>query len=304
MTSPLTYASLIAAGYTLLIFLVALYAHRKRESGQSAVANPYVYSLSLAVYCTSWTFYGSVGKAATTGIDFLLIYLGPSLTAFSWFFLLTRIIRISKENNITSIADFISLRYGKSAWLGALVTLISLFGIMPYIALQIKAVATSFSLISGLGGSLSTVSGIPPNEQEFPTGLILALILAGFSIIFGARRLISSERHEGLVAAVAFESLVKLFSLVAVGIFVTWGLFDGFSDIFTRFKTAYPELFTRLMTLDTGGSQSGYVPSLRCCSCRWRRSCCSPGSSISWSPKTRTNATYPKPCGSSRPTCL
>jgi sigma-B regulation protein RsbU (phosphoserine phosphatase) len=100
--------------YIALLFMVAYYADTKREEGRSIISNPNVYSLSIAVYATSWTFYGSVGKAATSGLDFLLIYLGPSLTVFSWWFLLRKIVRISKENNITSIADFISSRYGKS----------------------------------------------------------------------------------------------------------------------------------------------------------------------------------------------
>ncbi|HBA72825.1 MAG TPA: stage II sporulation protein E, partial [Geobacter sp.] len=139
MNTGIVYATSISALYTAIIFLVAWYAHHRKEIGRSIVSNPIVYSLSIAVYCTSWTFYGSVGKASTTGIDFLMIYLGPSLAAFSWLFLLRRIVKISKENNITSIADFISLRYGKSLWLGALVTIIAVLGIMPYIALQIKA---------------------------------------------------------------------------------------------------------------------------------------------------------------------
>jgi len=253
-------ATLIALAYTLLIFLIAWYAHKRKESGRSIIANPYVYSLSIAVYCTTWTFYGSVGRAATIGIDFLMIYLGPSLTAFSWIFLLRRIVRISKENNITSIADFISLRYGKSLWLGALVTLIAILGIMPYIALQIKAVSTSFFLISGFQAeSIRIPHG--GAELQLPTGLLLALILSLFSVIFGARRLVSSERHEGLIAAVAFESLVKLVSMFVVGLFVTYQLFDGFSDIFTRFQAARPELFTRLFTLGGAKGDPGYTSS-------------------------------------------
>jgi sigma-B regulation protein RsbU (phosphoserine phosphatase) len=253
-------ASIISLAYTLLIFFIAWYAHRRKDAGRSIIANPYVYSLSIAVYCTSWTFYGSVGRAATIGIDFLLIYLGPTLTAFSWFFLLRRIVRISKENNITSIADFISLRYGKSPWLGALVTLIAILGIMPYIALQIKAVSTSFYLISGFRAeSIHLPSGGP--EVTFPTGLLLALILSLFSIIFGARRLVSSERHEGLIAAVAFESLVKLVSLLGVGLFVTYHLFNGFSDIFTRFHALQPEQFSRLFTFGGAIDNPDYVPS-------------------------------------------
>ncbi|MDA8429223.1 MAG: SpoIIE family protein phosphatase [Geobacteraceae bacterium] len=260
MNSGFASAALIALLYTLLIFLIAWYAHHRKTIGRSIVGNPYVYTLSIAVYCTSWTFYGSVGKAATTGIDFLMIYLGPSLTAFSWFFLLRRIIQISKENNITSIADFISLRYGKSLWLGALVTLIAILGIMPYIALQIKAVSTSFYLISGFqGDSFHIPHG--GSDLNVPSGLLLALILSLFGVMFGARRLVSSERHEGLIAAVAFESLVKLISILGVGAFVTYRLFDGFSDIFTRFQAAYPANFARLFTLGSENISPEAIPS-------------------------------------------
>lgn len=260
MKTGLASAAIISLLYTLLIFLIAWYAHHRKLAGRSIVGNPYIYSLSIAVYCTSWTFYGSVGRAATTGIDFLMIYLGPSLTAFSWFFILRRMVQISKENNITSIADFISLRYGKSPWLGALVTLIAILGIMPYIALQIKAVSTSFYLISGSQGSSIR---IPHGDADLsiPSGFVLALILSVFSVIFGARRLVSSERHEGLVAAVAFESLVKLVSLLGVGIFVTYQLFDGFGDIFTRFQTLYPEKFSQIFTLGAASSDPYYIPS-------------------------------------------
>src|ERR1035437_9084861 len=146
MNGIISSVAAISLLYTTLIFLIAWYAHHRKETGRSIISNPVIYSLSLGVYCTSWTFYGSVGKAATTGIDFLLIYLGPSLTAFSWRFLLRRIVKISKEHNITSIADFLSQRYGKSPWLGALVTAIAFLGTMPYIALQLKAVSSSFSL--------------------------------------------------------------------------------------------------------------------------------------------------------------
>jgi len=261
VNTGLAQAAVISLVYTLLIFLVAWFAHHRKKIGRSIAGNPYIYTLCIAVYCTSWTFYGSVGKAATTGIDFLMVYLGPSLAAFSWFFLLRRIIRISKEHNITSIADFISLRYGKSIWLGALITLIAIFGIMPYIALQIKAVSTSFYLISGLQDK--TIH-IPHGSSDLPlpTGLLLALTLSIFSVIFGARRLISSERHEGLMAAVAFESLVKLVSMFGVGIFVTYYLFDGFADIFTRFGNAHPADFARIFTLSSSTGEGATIPSL------------------------------------------
>lgn len=253
-------AALVSLLYVTLMFLVAWYANRRKEQNRCLINNPYIYTLSIAVYCTSWTFYGSVGKASTTGIDFLMIYLGPTLTAFSWFFLLRRIVAISKENNITSIADFISLRYGKSLWLGALVTIIAILGIMPYIALQIKAVTTSFDLISGYG-STSGFSLPSPGGITIPSGFLLALFLSLFSVIFGARHLSSSEQHVGLVAAVALESLIKLVCLLAVGIFVTYGLFDGFGDIFTTFSKAHPQLFDQLFTLSPKHNLPGYIPS-------------------------------------------
>ncbi len=248
MTLNIFHVALIAICYTLILFLVAWYARRRFEEGRSLVNNPLVYSLSIAVYCTTWTFYGSVGKAATSGIDFLMIYLGPSLVAFSWFYILRRIIRISKENNVSSIADLISLRYGNSQLLGSLVTLIAVLGIMPYIALQIKAVVTSFAIVSGVSDH-SIRFGAPESSITLPTGFALALILSIFGVIFGARRRPTTERHEGLIAAVAFESVVKLFSLLIVGIFVTWFLFDGFADILGQFRLQYPQLFERLFTL-------------------------------------------------------
>ncbi len=234
--------------YIALLFLVAYYADKRERMGKSITSNAFVYSLSIAVYATSWTFYGSVGKAATTGIDFILIYLGPSLTAFSWWFLLRKIVRVTKENNTTSLADFISSRYGKSQWLGALVTLISIMGIMPYIGLQLKAVSSSFSIITSHPDFhlrfMDTFSLPSPHP-----GFFSALILGAFSVTFGARHLISSERHEGMVAAIAVESVVKLVAFLIVGIFVTYFLFDGIIDIFGRMQAKNPEQLNHLITL-------------------------------------------------------
>ncbi|WP_243371369.1 SpoIIE family protein phosphatase [Geotalea sp. SG265] len=233
--------------YIALLFLVAYLADKRQREGRSITSNAVIYALSIAVYATSWTFYGSVGKAATTGMDFILTYLGPSLTAFSWWFFLRKIIRVTKENNTTSLADFISSRYGKSQWLGALVTIISIMGIMPYIGLQLKAVSSAFSIITGhpdfhlrFMDSISLPSPHP--------GFFSALILAAFSVIFGARHLVSSERHEGLVAAIALESIVKLAAFLIVGIFVTYFLFDGFGDIFQRMYEKNPIMLEHLIT--------------------------------------------------------
>ncbi len=242
--------------YFGVLFGVAYYADRQRQRGHSLIDNASVYSLSLAVYCTSWTFYGSVGRAATTGIDFLAIYLGPTLIAFSWWFLLRKIVRISKEQNIASIADFISSRYGKSSLLGAIVTIFAVLGIMPYIALQLKAVARTFDLLVYPVATSNTMHVLPKFDLHFDSALVVALILGLFGVLFGARHLDSSERHEGLVAAIALESLVKIIAFVAAGIFVTYGLFDGFADIFHDFLTRFPE---REHLLRFGSGENSYA---------------------------------------------
>ncbi len=246
---PVQIVTLTSLLYFALLFAVAYYADKRRAEGRSIISNSYIYSLSLAVYFTSWTFYGSVGRSATSGLDFLPVYLGPTLIAFSWWFLLRKMVRVSKEQNIVSIADFISSRYGKSAMLGAIVTIFSVLGIMPYIALQLKAVAHTFHLLSGR--TAAEVDNLLPG-LPFPvdTALVLTFLLALFSILFGARHLDASERHEGLVAAIALESLVKVLAFVAVGIFVTYGVFNGFIDVFTRFVDTFPER-SHLWLLDT-----------------------------------------------------
>ena len=245
----------VSFGYFVLLFLVACYAEKCRKTGNCLLKNSHIYSLSLAVYCTSWTFYGSVGKAATSGLDFLPIYLGPTLIAFTWWFFLRKMLLISKQQNITSIADFLSSRYDRSTVLGAIVTLFAVFGITPYIALQLKAIAQTLSILTiplatqnhGLG------SYLPGNID---IAFIVALLLAIFGILFGARTLDSSEKHEGLVVAVAFESIVKLVAFLAVGIFVTYGLFDGFIDIFQRFSEQFPERNDLLLL---GTAQTPYI---------------------------------------------
>ncbi len=240
---PVEIVALASVLYFFLLFSVAYYADKRRAAGKSIISNSYIYSLSLAVYFTSWTFYGSVGRAATTGIDFLPVYLGPTLIAFSWWFLLRKMVRVSKEQNIVSIADFISSRYGKSAFLGAVVTIFAVVGIMPYIALQLKAVAHTFDILTVLPGKgrYGVTELIPVLPPYLDTAFIVALFLGIFGVLFGARHLDASERHEGLVAAIALESLVKIVAFLAVGLFVTYGLFDGFGDIFERFFAEFPD---------------------------------------------------------------
>ncbi|MEK6742017.1 MAG: ATP-binding protein [Nitrospirota bacterium] len=240
MFSPWVLLTIILA-YLLFLFFVAYIAERKERQGKSLVSNPYIYSLSLAVYCTSWTFYGSVGRAANSGLSFLTIYLGPTLMAALWWLILRKIILISKENRITTISDFISSRYGKSLGLSALVTIVAVVGITPYLGLQLKAIMSTFSLLSG------------QHEGSHFAGWFISFILGVFAIIFGARRLDSSERHGGLVFAVAFESAFKLVAFLLVGIFVTYGLFDGIGDIMAKMKESS---YAGLMTLSEGSQES------------------------------------------------
>ena len=236
--------------YLWLLFAIAYYGDRRADAGRSVIGNPYVYSLSIAVYCTSWTFYGSVGRAASSGLDFVTIYLGPTLAFVLWWWVIGKIIRISKVNRITSIADFISSRYGKSTLLSGLVTVIAVVAITPYISLQLKAVSQSFAVLIHYP-DLDAVSRTPvPLIGD--TALLVALVLASFSILFGTRHIDASEHHEGLVLAIAVESIVKLVAFLLVGLYVTFGLYDGFGDLFGR-AAARPDL-THLLVIDGAGA--------------------------------------------------
>src|SRR5512147_2419418 len=168
---------LVLLGYLMLLFALAHFAEQKEKSGRSIINNPYIYSLSLAVYCTSWTFYGSVGKAATSGLSFLTIYLGPTLMAALWMVILKKVVRIAKANRITTLSDFIGSRYGKSLSLSSLITIVAVIGITPYIGLQIKAIISTFTIISG------------ETTGSAAAGLFITFTLGIFAIIFGARRL-------------------------------------------------------------------------------------------------------------------
>lgn len=226
--------------YIGLLFGIAYSSDRFADMGRSVISNPYIYALSLAVYCTAWTFYGSVGRAAQAGPGFLPIYLGPTLTITLGWLILRKIIRISKTHRITSIADFIASRYGKSSLLGGIVTIIAVLGIVPYISLQLKAVSSSYSIIKQYPNIM-----MPKHITHIPilsdTAFYIALILAVFAILFGTRHLEITERHEGLVTAIAFESIVKLVAFIAVGIFVTYSIHDGFADLFQKAREV-PEI--------------------------------------------------------------
>ncbi len=228
----------IALAYIGFLFLVASYGDRRHQVTRGNRARLLIYPLSLAIYCTSWTFFGSVGVAAHTGIEFLTIYIGPVLMVGLTYPLIIRIIRLAKGQNITSIADFIAARYGKSQAVAATVALIAIVGMIPYIALQLKAVSAS------VGTILAAVSA--GNGAAEPLlgdiALFVALLMAAFAVLFGTRHVDATEHQDGLMLAVATESVIKLVAFLAVGIFVTFVMFPGplalFADALQRPETA------------------------------------------------------------------
>ncbi len=231
MLSP-DFVILTAVGYVGLLFLLAYLSDARAKSGSVGfLRSPIVYTLSISVYCTSWTFYGAVGTAARNGLEFAAIYMGPTLVFVGWWFLLRKLIRIAHTQHITSIADFLSSRFGKSSRLAVLVTLIAVVSIAPYIALQLKAITTSIQAVSVAKGAgtdhLATL-------DEVTLALGVAIGMALFTILFGTRNVNAREQHPGVVAAIAFEAVVKLLALVAVGLFVIFGVSDGIADIYAR----------------------------------------------------------------------
>jgi len=214
---------IILSIYLALLFVIAHWAEKRGNSKWTN--NPYIYTLSLAVYCSAWTYYGSIGVAANSGLNYLPIYIGPIIIIPAWIIILRKIIRISKINKISSIADFISLRYGNSRFLGALVTLICIFGILPYIALQLKAISETFHVVT----KTSTHSNVFNDTTTY-----VAIALALFASYYGTRYVDASEKRKGIVTAVAMESILKLFFFILLGIYVTFFVFDGFDDIYAQ----------------------------------------------------------------------
>jgi len=220
---------LACLSYATFLFVVAFWAEKRAEAGRLGwLRSPWVYTLSLSIYCTAWTFYGAVGYAARSGLEYLTIYLGPSLVMIGWWWILRKLVRIGRTQRITSVADLISSRYGKSTTLGVLVTLLAVIGTTPYIALQLQSVALSFAVFG-----LNDPSGMVVPDLD-KTALWVAAGLALFTILFGTRNLDANERHHGVVTAIALEAVVKFVALVGVGMFVVWGLSDGMGDMMTR----------------------------------------------------------------------
>lgn len=212
--------------YAGFLFLIAFWAERRAAAGRLGwLRSPMVYTLSLSVYCTGWTFYGAVGSAARNGLEYVTIYLGPSLVFFSWWYLLRKLVRIGQAQRITSIADLISSRYGKSAALGVVVTLLAVVGSTPYIALQLQSMTLSISVLAE-----NSVQDVAFSARI--TTFWLAVGLAIFAILFGTRTIDANEQHHGVVTAIAFEAVIKLVALLAVGIFVVWGINSGPAQVF------------------------------------------------------------------------
>ncbi len=228
----------IALAYIGFLFLVASYGDRRHELFRGNSARLLIYPLSLAIYCTSWTFFGSVGVAARTGFDFLTIYIGPVLMVGLAYPLIIRIVRLTKAQNITSIADFIAARYGKSQAVAATVAVIAIVGMIPYIALQLKAVSAS------VGTILDEISAGSVAAQPVigDVALFVALLMAAFAVLFGTRHIDATEHQDGLMLAIATESIIKLVAFLAVGVFVTFVMFPGplalFSDALSHARTA------------------------------------------------------------------
>ena len=215
---------LISIIYLGLLSLVAYFADKRAKTGKAIQGNPYVYALSLAVYCTAWTYYGSVGKAASDGLSFLAIYLGPIIGMPLWLFLITRIVKISNALRINTLADFIATRFGKSTTLSVLVTIMCILGVVPYVSIQLKAIDSSIKVLS------------PDADQIllFDSAFLVVILLTAFILVFTFRTVDSTKKHHGLVSAIALESVVKLIAFLLVGGFITYGMFDGFGDIFNR----------------------------------------------------------------------
>ena len=245
---------LFAIAYIGVLFAIAWAGDRwGRNRRRPALGRPLIYGLSIAVYCSTWTFFGSVGSATSSGWSFLAVYIGPALVFLFGWKLLTRIVRLSKAQNITSIADFLAARYGKSPTVAAVVTIVALIGLLPYIALQLKAVVLATETLFG-GNPLVSVQ--LPSIGIVDTAFVTTLAMAAFAVFFGTRHIDATEHQDGLMVAIAAESLIKLIAFLSVGVFV---VFYAFGDMVTFMSTVSlnDEIVQRFSSLD--GSSSWMV---------------------------------------------
>jgi Na+/proline symporter len=233
---------LLSIGYLGLLFVIAQIGDAYAARWRGGRIERLVYGLALAIYCTSWTFYGSVGRASTQGLDFFLIYAGPILVITLGAPVLAKIIAAAKRQNSTSIADFLASRYGRSRSVGAMVTCIAVIGVVPYIALQLKAVSASFTVMTS---AIDGGAGIQL-PLFFDTAFLVAVTMAAFTILFGLRTVEAAVHHRGLMMAIAFESVVKLIALLAVGYFVTYQMAGGADALMARVQQS-PELAAQIV---------------------------------------------------------
>jgi len=234
---------LLSLGYLGLLFAIAHLGDRLAPRWYQGRSGATIYALSLAIYCTSWTFYGSVGRAALSGPDFILIYVGPVLAITLGYPVMGKMIAVAKRQNVTSIADFIGSRYGKSRAVAVLVTLFAVIGVLPYISLQMQAVSVTFEVLVGSDMAHLLNASLPPPWRD--TAMFVAGIMALFTILFGVRHVQATEQHRGMMLAIAFESLVKLAAFLAVGFFIVYGVFDSGTDLLQRVQ-ASPALAEQL----------------------------------------------------------
>ncbi len=219
----------VSLAYVLALFVVAFMAERAARAGRVKwLRAPLIYTLSLSIYCTAWTFYGAVGFAVRSGLEFVTIYLGPSLVMLGWWWIVRKLVRIGRSQRITSIADLISSRFGKSNLLAVGLTLLAVIGTTPYIALQLQSVTQSYGVFAD-----ASEAGFDAYDQA-TTALWVAVGLALFTILFGTRKLDVNERHDGVVMAIAVEAVVKLVALLAVGVFVVWGIAGGIGPMMAQ----------------------------------------------------------------------
>ena len=240
MYSPL-FVLLLLAAYICCLFLLARWAERRADAGRSVTDKPLVYALSLATYCTSWTFYGAVGQAVGSGLLFLATSLGPTLCAALWWVLLRKLVRIKASFHITSIADLLAARYGKSHRIAALATAVAFLGSVPYVALQLRSVTAAFSLVTG--GESLLLGAIGP---------LVAALMVAYTILLGVRRMDPTDRHPGMVATITAEAVLKLVALTCVGLFAVYGLHGSLADLFTSLPpdrlAAIRDAFEKVMT--------------------------------------------------------
>jgi Na+/proline symporter/signal transduction histidine kinase len=219
--------------YVAFLFLIAFLSDRASKSGSTGLLqSPLVYTLSISIYCTSWTFYGAVGSAGRNGLEFVAIYLGPTMVFVGWWWFLRKLVKIGRSQRVTSIADLISSRYGKSTTLAVLATLIAVIGTTPYIALQLKAVISSLEVITGATETFATTA--EHYDSRVRTAFWVATGMAIFTILFGTRNVDANERHHGVVAAIAVEAIVKLVALLAVGMYVVFAIADGPGELLSN----------------------------------------------------------------------